>query len=138
MHCEPGCVCCTPPTANAVFAVTINPEARVNVDRTDVSVDTLRPGDWTIIPVAVVNEGYVTGPLQLRWSIVPGVEIDASDTELTGAPVQDAQFRIRLTEPHDADLTLRFWALGALGGLANKNTTSLYLRCRADDSHGQG
>lgn len=129
MHCEPGCA---PPATNAVFIVTINPEARVNVDCSGASIDALNVGHWAIIPVAIVNEGYVTGPLQMRWSGVPGVEIDAPDTELTGASVQDTQFRIRLTEPIDADLTIRFWALGALGGLANKNTTSLYVRCSAD------
>lgn len=135
-HCETGCTCCAPLPANAVFVVTINPEARVNVDRTSVRVEALRSGDWAIIPVAIVNEGYVTGPLQMRWSVVPGVDIDAPDTELTGTSSQDTQFRVRLAEPNDADLTLRFWALGALGGLANKNTTSLYIRYRAEDSPG--
>jgi hypothetical protein len=135
MNCEPGCTCCTPAPTNALFLVTINPEGRVNADRTDVGVDALHPREWATIPVAIVNEGYVTGPLQIRSSSIPGVEIDAPETELTGAATQDIQFRIRFTEPGAADLTLRFWALGALGGLANKNTAFLYVRCREEDIH---
>jgi hypothetical protein len=130
MSCEPGCACCTPVATDAAFTVTINPEGRVEARRTDVEVEALRPGEWATIGIAVVNQGYVTGPLQLRWSTVPGVEVDASDTQLTGAPGQNTEFRVRLTEPAAADLTLRFWALGALGGLANKNTSYLYLRCQ--------
>lgn len=129
MHCEPGCTCCADTTANAVLSVTINPEARVEAHRTEVALDPLRPGEWSTVPVAIVNQGFVTGPLQMRWATMPGVDVDAQDFELTGAPTQDAQFRVRIAEPHDADITVRFWALGALGGLANKNTASLYLRC---------
>ena len=131
MSCEPGCTCCTTATTDAAFVITINPEGRVEAVRTDVAVDALRPGEWATIKVAVVNQGYVTGPLQLRWSTLPGVEVDAPDTQLTGAPSQDTQFRVRLAAPAAADLTLRFWALGTLGGLANKNTSYLYLRCQA-------
>jgi hypothetical protein len=130
MSCEPGCSCCTPTTSDAAFVVTINPEGRVEARRTDVEVDALRPGEWATIGVTVVNQGYVTGPLQLRWSSVPGVEVDAPDAQLTGASRQDTEFRVRLVEPVAAELTLRFWALGTLGGLANKNTSYLYLRCR--------
>jgi hypothetical protein len=103
----------------------------VEARRTDVEVEALRPGEWATVGVAIVNQGYVTGPLQVRWSTVPGVEVDAPNTELIGEPRQDTEFRVRLTEPGAADLTLRFWALGALGGLANKNTAYLYLRCLA-------
>lgn len=131
MSCEPGCTCCTPVPTDAAFVVTINPEGRVDAVRTDVTVDALRPGEWATMKVAVVNQGYVTGPLQLRWSTLPGVEVDAPDTQLTGEPRQDTQFRVRLVAPAAADLTLRFWALGTLGGLSNKNTAYLYLRCQA-------
>ncbi|WP_152361772.1 hypothetical protein [Microlunatus speluncae] len=137
MACEPGCPCCSTDTGNAVLVVTINPEGRVEAARTDVALDPARPGEWASVAVAVINQGYVTGPLQLRWSTLPGVEVDAPDTELTGAPRQDTRFRVRLTRPGGADLTLRFWALGSLGGLANKNTAFLYLRCRADDASGR-
>jgi hypothetical protein len=130
MSCAPGCSCCAPADTDAAFAVTINPEGRVEAARTDVAVDALPPGEWATIRVAVLNQGYVTGALQVRWSPLPGVEVDAPDTELTGESIQDAEFRVRLTEPGAADLTVRFWALGSLGGLANKNTSSLYLRCR--------
>ncbi len=131
MSCEPGCACCTPDTGEAAFVVTINPEGRVEAARTDAGIDRARPGEWLTVAVAVINQGYVTGPLQLRWSTLPGVEVDAPDTELTGAPRQDTRFRVRLAEPGAADLMIRFWALGSLGGLANKNTAFLYLRCRA-------
>lgn len=131
MSCEPGCSCCATVATDSAFVVTINPEGRVEAARTDVAIDALRPGEWATIGVAIVNQGYVTGPLQLRCSPVPGVEVDAPDTQLSGAPSQDIEFRVCLAEPGAADLTLRFWALGALGGLANKNTAYLYLRCQA-------
>jgi hypothetical protein len=133
MSCEPGCACCSPDATDAAFVVTINPEGRVEAHRTDVEVGVLRPGEWARIGVAVVNQGYATGPLQLRSSTVPGVEVDAPDAQLTGAPSQDTEFRVRLAAPAAADLTLRFWALGTLGGLANKNTSYLYLRCQPTD-----
>lgn len=132
MSCEPGCTCCTPATTDAAFVVTINPEGRVEAARTDVEVGRLQPGAWADVPVLVVNQGYVTGPLQVRWTGVPGLDVDAPDTELTGAPTQDGWFRIRLAEPGAVDLTVRFWAIGSLGGLANKNTAHLYVRCQAD------
>jgi hypothetical protein len=124
--------CCPAPDTEAAFVVTINPEGRVEVARTDVAVDVLRPGEWVRIPVAVVNQGYVTGPLQMRWSALPGVEVEAPDAQLSGEPMQETEFRVRMIEPGGVDLTVRFWALGALGGLANKNTSYLYLRCQAD------
>jgi hypothetical protein len=131
MSCEPGCACCTPETGDAAFVVTINPEGRVEAARTETAIDQPRPGEWATVGVAVINQGYVTGPLQLRWSSLPGVEVDAPDTELTGAPRQDTRFWVRLAEPGGVDLMLRFWALGSLGGLANKNTAFLYVRCPA-------
>lgn len=127
MSCEPGCSCCTPAVEDAAFVVTINPEGRVEAARTELPVAPVRPGEWAEIDVAVLNQGYVTGPLQLRWSRLPGLEVDAPDTELTGAARQDTRFRVRL-DAGAADVTLRFWALGALGGLANKNTAQLYVR----------
>lgn len=133
MSCEPGCTCCTPIETGAAFVVTINPEGRVDAARTDAPIAELSPGEWVDIDVMIMNQGHVTGPLQLRWSTVPSVELDAPDTQLTGAPTQDTRFRVRFAEPGAADLTLRFWALGSLGGLANKNTAYLYLRCRSDD-----
>lgn len=135
MACEPGCTCCTPAATDAAFVVTINSEGRVEAVRTNVEVGRLRPDTWAEIPVSVTNQGYVTGPLRLRWSAVPGVEVDAPDTELTGAPNQQTRFWVRLAESGAADLTLRFWALGSLGGLANKNTAYLFLRCLADDAY---
>jgi hypothetical protein len=134
MSCEPGCTCCTPAAREAAFIVTINPEGRVEAVRTDVEVGWLRRDVWAAIPVSISNQGFVTGPLRLRWSALPGVEVDAPDTELTGAPSQQTRFRVRLAEPGAADLKLRFWAIGSLGGLANKNTAYLYLRCLADDA----
>lgn len=134
MSCEPGCTCCTPAATDAAFVVTINPEGRVEAVRTDIAVGRLRSDTWAEIPISVTNQGYVTGPLRLRWSAVPGVEVDAPDTELTGAPGQQTRFRVRFAEPGAAELTLRFWAIGALGGLANKNTAHLYLRCVAEEA----
>lgn len=134
MSCEPGCTCCTPAATDAAFVVTINPEGRVEAVRTDVEIGRLRSDVWVEIPVDITNQGFVTGPLRLRWSTVAGVEVDAPDTELTGAPSQRTRFRVRFAEPGAAEVRLRFWAIGSLGGLANKNTTYLYLRCRAADA----
>ncbi|HVX45382.1 MAG TPA: hypothetical protein VHC49_15935 [Mycobacteriales bacterium] len=130
--------CCPPADTDAAFAVTINPEGRVEVARTDVPVEVLQPGVWASIPVAVINQGYVTGALQVRWSPLPGVEVEAPDTPLSGESLQETEFRVRLAEPGGADLTVRFWALGALGGLANKNTSYLYLRCQAVEAVAAG
>ena len=123
-HNQHGAVVST----DAVFVVTINPEARVEVQRTGNQIAPLAVGEWADIPLLISNEGYVTGSLQILTVSVDGVEVDAPLTELTGLPTQEAAFRVRLVEPGAVDLTFRFWALGALGGLANKNTSHLYIR----------
>lgn len=128
MHCAPGCTCCASAQQEAAFLVTINPEARVEAHRSDLHIVPLRCGEWLTVPVGIVNQAFVTGPLHVRWPQTPGIEVMAPDTELTGATQQQTLIQVRLTQHGDVDLTLRFWALGALGGLANKNSASLYLR----------
>ncbi|GAA1134886.1 hypothetical protein GCM10009630_36950 [Kribbella jejuensis] len=126
-HQAPAMGCCGPVATDAPIAVTINPEARVNVARSGAPVGTLTTGEWHTIPVTVVNDGFVTGPLVVEAEPVPGLELDAAANELTGEHRQDAAFRVRLDEPTMVDVTLTFRALGALGGLANHSTVNLLL-----------
>ncbi|HLT62186.1 MAG TPA: hypothetical protein VK020_13380 [Microlunatus sp.] len=140
MSCPPGCGCgcCPPQVGDAALVVTLNPEGRVEVAAAGPVPGPARPGEWLELPVAVLNQGCVTGPLQSRWSRVAGVEVDAPDTELSGEPVQRTAVRVRLAEPGPVELTVRFWALGVLGGLANKNTAHLYLRPRDPEPRSPG
>ncbi|MFF0265435.1 hypothetical protein [Kribbella sp. NPDC004536] len=126
-HQAPAIGCCGPVETDAPIAVTINPEARVNVARSGAPVGTLTPGAWHTISVTVVNDGFVTGPLAVEAEPVRGLELDLTVADLTGAPRQDAGFRVRLDEPTVVDVTLTFRALGALGGLANHSTVNLLL-----------
>jgi len=89
------------PTETTAFVVTINPEARVDVRRTDKIIGPFTAGEWIVVPVLIANEGFVTGPLQILSTPVDGVEVDAPLTELTGGPTQETAFRIRFLEPVD-------------------------------------
>lgn len=120
--------CCGPVDTTAPIAVTINPEARVNVARTATRLGALTPGEWHPIDVTIVNDGYVTGPLAIESDPVGGVELDLPVHELTGAPRQEGGIRVRLDRPAAVDVTLTFRALNALGGLAQHSTLSLLLR----------
>jgi hypothetical protein len=120
--------CCGPVETDAPLAVTINPEARVNVARTTAPIGELKPGTWHTIEVAVVNDGFVTGPLAVEADPVRGVELDLPVLELTGDHRQATGFRIRFETVDVVDLTLTFRALSALGGLATHSTVSLLLR----------
>jgi hypothetical protein len=128
MHHSPAIGCCGPVETDAPLAVTINPEARVNVARTTAPIGSLTPGEWHTIEIAVVNDGFVTGPLAVEADPVRGVELELPRHELTGEHRQDANFRIRFGTAETVDLTLTFRALAALGGLANHSTVSMLLR----------
>lgn len=128
-HRAPACGCAGPVETDAPIAVTINPEARVNVARTSAPIGELVAGEWHTIDVAVVNDGFVTGPLALEAEPVRGIELDLPVHELTGEHHQDASFRVRFDVPTTVEVTLTFRALAALGGLANHSTIHLLLRC---------
>ncbi|SDS14611.1 hypothetical protein [Jiangella sp. DSM 45060] len=120
--------CCGPVDTTAPIAVTVNPEARVNVARTATRLGELAPGHWHPIDVTIVNDGYVTGPLTIESAPVPGVELDLPVHVLTGEPRQEGGIRVRFDAPATVDVTLTFRALAALGGLAQHSTISLLLR----------
>jgi hypothetical protein len=130
VHHAPAVGCCGPVETDAQLAVTINPEARVNVSRSGAPIGTLKPGEWHTLAVTVVNDGFVTGPLAIEAEPVSGLQLDLPNHELTGEHRQEAAFRVRLDAPTVVDLTLTFRALGALGGLANHSTVNLLLSAR--------
>ena len=131
MHQAPAIGCCGPVTTDAPLAVTINPEARVNVARGSAPIGTLKPGEWHTLAVTVVNDGFVTGPLAIEAEPVSGLQLELPPHELTGEHRQETAFRVRLDAPTVVDVTLTFRALGALGGLANHSTVNLLLSARA-------
>jgi hypothetical protein len=116
------------PEVTAPILVTINPEARVTAEATAAPVPRAAVGEWVETPVAILNEGFVTGDLTIEATPPAGLELDLPSTLLTGEHLQFAAFRYRLVGSNPVDVSLRFWALGALGGLADKNTLSLLLR----------
>ncbi|MEV0287992.1 hypothetical protein AB0H36_28080 [Kribbella sp. NPDC050820] len=120
--------CCGPVETDAPLAITINPEARVTVARTGVPLGQPTPGEWHTIPVAVVNEGFVTGPLSIEPEPVDGVAWDLLVQELTGERRQDTSLRVRVDTLAVVDVTLTCRAMSALGGLATHSTTSFLLR----------
>ncbi|MEU8221619.1 hypothetical protein [Kribbella sp. NPDC048915] len=130
VHHAPAVGCCGPVTTDAPIAVTINPEARVNVARSGAPVGTLTPGEWHPIAVTVVNDGFVTGPLAVSCDPVRGLEVEQPWPELTGEHRQENVFRVRLDAPGVVDVTLTFSALQALGGLALHSTVNLLLTAR--------
>lgn len=115
---------------DAPLRVTINPEARVAVERTPAGLGDLVTGRWSTIGVDIINAGFVTGRFAIEASRAPGVEVRTPVTDLTGALRQRVEFGVRLLGPHPVDLTLRFWTLDSLGGLTDRNSTHLLLRVR--------
>ena len=126
--CEPGCSCCGPTETTSPIVVTINPEARVSVQRTDVPLGTAAPDQWLDIPFDVINQGFVTGALTIEPSRLHSVELHAAPTALSGSASQRGRFRVRAGAGVVEDITLRFWARGALGGLADRNSIDLLIR----------
>ncbi len=125
MHCGPGCTCAHHATAvAAALLITINPEARVDVARTADPLPRFPLGEW--VPIAVANQGYVTGPLDCWIEQGDGVEVAPLPHRLTGRD-QQMELGVRLVEPGPRAVTLRFAALGALGGLADHSTIPLVL-----------
>lgn len=120
--------CCDPVETTAPISVVINPEARVNVATTGNRVPSLAAGEWHTIEFPIVNTGFVTGRLVIETDPVPGVELDLPVHELTGGPTQDGTLRVRFDDPAVVDVTLRFRALGSLGGLALHSSLHLILR----------
>ncbi|HZX07106.1 hypothetical protein [Kribbella sp.] len=120
--------CCDPVETTAPISVVINPEARVNVARTGHRVPNLTAGEWHTIEFPIVNTGFVTGQLVIESDPVPGIELDLPVHELTGEPAQDGSLRVRFDVPAVVDVTLRFRALGSLGGLALHSSLHLVLR----------
>jgi hypothetical protein len=127
-HHAPAIGCCGPIETDAPVAVVVNPEARVNVACTGAPLGELTPGEWHTVDVAVVNDGFVTGPLTIDAHPVDGVDLDLPVHDLTGEPHQHTAFRVRLDGPAVADVTLTFRVLTALGGLANHSSVDLLLR----------
>ncbi|MDX3005089.1 hypothetical protein PWY87_25665 [Kribbella solani] len=113
---------------DAPIAITINPEARVNVTRTTAPIPTLTPNEWHPIPITLTNEGFVTGPLSITTDPVPGLDLDLPTPTITGAPRQDLAIHARLHSPTTVDISLTFRALNALGGLATHSQIHLLLR----------
>lgn len=131
-HCiapiTPVAGCCGPVDTQSPIAVTINPEARVSVMRTSAPLGELAPGEWHTIDVAIVNEGFVTGPMTIEAEPVPGCDLDLPVHQLTGERRQDAAFRVRFSSATILDLTLTFRAHSSLGGLAKHSTVHFLLR----------
>ena len=127
-HHADACGCSGPVHTDAPIAVTINPEARVNVARTTAPIARLAPAEWHTIDVTLINDGFVTGPLAIETEPVPGIELDLPLHELTGEHRQDLGFRVHFDAPAVVDVPLTFRAIDALGGLAAHSTISLLLR----------
>lgn len=125
---EPTEHCCAPTGVSAPISITINPEARVNVARTQAPLPACTVGEWVRVPIRVINEGFVTGPLVGEARPVAGVALDLPAYALTGAD-QDLTFGLRCDGPGLAEIELRFLALAALGGLADHATVTLLVRC---------
>ena len=127
-HRATACGCSGPVETDAPIAVTINPEARVNVARTTAPIGRLTPAEWHTIDITLVNDGFVTGPLAIETTPIRGIDLDLPLHELTGEHRQDLAFRVHFEAPAVVDVPLTFRALAALGGLATHSTLNLLLR----------
>ena len=123
----------SPPLQSAPIVVTINPEARVSAKWWGPAPPAAVCGSPVEIPVAVENQGFVTGALQAHIvGIVPrGVVLRLSRQPLNGRPSEMRTIGLTLTEPGPVDLTLEFSIPNERPDLGGRARVHFLLACRA-------
>jgi hypothetical protein len=111
--------------------ITINPEARVSVVLAGALPPPAPCGRVTELPVKIVNQGFVTAPLEaeLVGDAPAGVTLDFHPTPLKGLPEEQRILRITLAKPGPTDLTIAFRTHNEAPDLGGRNRVHFLMDC---------
>jgi hypothetical protein len=121
----------------APIEITINPEVRVSVARSDAGLPPPAPcGEALEVPVHIVNRGFLTAPLEatLADSVPEGASVWFSAEPLTGVQEERRTLRITLTKPGLVDVTVAFRAKRDISDLGGRDRIHLLVECRPADA----
>ena len=117
-------------SSNASISVVINPEARLSVSRSGELPSNVSCGNAVLLPVKIVNQGFVTAPLEAR--LVDGAEeigVEFSAQPLKGSGEELRILRVTLHKPGLWDVTIAFRARIAIPDRGGHDRIHLLLRC---------
>ena len=116
--------------------MTINPEARVSVAMVGAVPPAVTCGSALELPVEVVNQGFVTAPLEvaLVGNVPAGVTAYLDSEPLKGVPTESRVLRVTLMQPGQTDITVAFRARNEIPDLGGRDRVHFLVECiqRAD------
>jgi len=116
---------------NAVFRVTVNPEARVSVVQVGEIPAETACGSPLSLPVRITNQGFVTAPLEASLvDAPPGVVLDFPALALKGTREETRVLRLTLAKPGTVDLTLAFRTRNEIPDLNGRDRLHFLIRGR--------
>jgi len=117
------------------ITLTINPEARVSVVMTGAIPPAVPCGSPLDLPVRVVNQGFVTAPLEvaLVGNVPAGVTLHLDAEPLKGVTEEMRVLRVTLKKPGQTDLTVAFRARNELPDIGGRDRVHFLAECREPD-----
>jgi hypothetical protein len=114
------------------MTVTINPEARVSAKLTGPVPPPPHCGAPLILPVRIVNKGFVTSRLQTRLvaDSPAGIALYFDAAHLRGTATETRELRIVPVSQASADVTIAFYTLDDTTAGQSGNSVHLLVRCR--------
>ena len=114
-----------------LIRVMINPEARVSVSAAEDFAPTARPGIPLVLPVKIVNQGFVTAALEAEivGGAPPGVVLEFRPEPLKGLPTEVRTLRITAKYAGTVDLTVAFRARNEIPDLGDRDRIHFLLHC---------
>jgi hypothetical protein len=110
--------------------ISINPEARVSVVRAGALPPSVPCGTPASLEIKIVNQGFVTTPLEARLIDAPaGASLDFHPEPLKGMPQERRTLRITLIRPGETDLTVAFKAHRAIPDLGGRDRVHFLMHC---------
>jgi len=121
---------------SATIEVAINPEARVAVTLTGILPPSARCGVASAVGVRIVNQGFVTAPLESKLVGTPraGVSLAWDSEPLRGTPEEFRILYLTLARAGMTDVTIAFRALGQTPDLGGRERVHFLARCFAGGS----
>lgn len=119
----------------APITLTINPEARVSVVMTGAVPPAVPCGSALELPVRVVNQGFVTAPLEavLVGNVPAGVTVDLDTKPLKGVAEEVRVLHVSLRKPGQTDLTVAFRARKEIPDIGGRDRVHFPVECRESD-----
>ena len=119
----------------APITLTINPEARVSVAMTGPIPPAVPCGSALELPVRVVNQGFVTAPLEatLVGNVPADVAVNLDAEPLKGVAEEVRVLRVTSRKPGQTDLTVAFRARNEIPDIGGRDRVHFLVECRESD-----